>query len=140
MDYNYEQTPLSRSVFAGLAVGIIACLINLVYNYAFRDVTDYSLSTIVNVSSLIFASVLLPVVAGVIYYLLTMWTKAAANYIFIIIFGLLTAIVVVEAFGIQRSSNPVESMQFRWLYIGIMLVIGGLTTFMVPFFYTKNYF
>ncbi|HWB24478.1 MAG TPA: hypothetical protein VG738_03315 [Chitinophagaceae bacterium] len=140
MDYNYEQTPLSRSVFAGLAVGLIACLINLAYNYAFRDITDYSLSTIVNVSSLIFASVLLPVVAGVIYYFLTMWTKAAANYIFIIAFGLLTAIVIFNALGIQRSSNPVEAAQFRWLYIGIMLVIGGLTTFMIPFFYRKDYF
>jgi len=140
MDYNYKQTPLSQSVFSGLAVGILATLINLAYNYAVRGITEFSLSTIINVSSIIFASVLLPVFAGVIFYFLQLWAKAAGAYIFIILFAALTAFAVIKGLGIQRSSIPQESVDFRWLFIGIMLTIGGLTTFMVPWLYRKDYF
>jgi hypothetical protein len=140
MNYDYKQTPLSQAVFAGLFVGILATLINLAYNYAFRGITNFSLSTIVNVSSLIFGSVLLPVVAGVIFYFINLITKKGSSVIFTLLFGVLTVIVIVKALSIQRSPNPQESIEFRWLFAGVMLTIGGLTTFLVPYLYRKNYF
>ncbi len=141
MDYNYKQTPLSQAVFSGLFAGILAALINLAYNYIVRSATGFSLSSIINVSSIIFASVLLPVVAGVIFYFLNLWMKKrSAELLFIIVFALLTTFVVIKGFSVQRSNNPAEIIDFRWLFIGVMLTIGALTTFCIPYMYRKDYF
>lgn len=140
MNYNYRQTPLSQAIFSGLCAGIIAALINLAYNYAIRGITGFSPSSIINVSSLIFASVLLPVFAGVLFYFFTLWGKKAGGYIFSILFGLLTIFTVVKGLHINRTANPAEIIDFRWLFIGVMLVIGVLTTFFIPYFYRKDYF
>ena len=141
MDYNYKQTPLSQAVFSGLFAGIIAALINLVYNYIVRDVTGFSPSSFINVSSIIFASVLLPVVAGVVFYFLNLWMKKrSAALLFTVVFTLLTTLVVVKGLFIQRSAIPTEIIDFRWLFTGVMLTIGGLITFCIPYLYRKDYF
>ena len=51
MNYDYVETPLYKSVMAGLAVGIVATCANLLYGFIYKDVTQFSPSfAVINVT------------------------------------------------------------------------------------------
>lgn len=132
MNYDYPQTQFSKSVMAGAFAGIGATLINLAFDYFYRQASHFSPSTIINVSSIIFATMLVFVVAGLIYFAL----NKLSNYgtlIYIILFSALTAWCFYNGLRINRSSDPVEISQFRILYLGIEIPTGMLAAFFVPY-------
>lgn len=132
MDYEYSQTPLSKSVMAGLAAGITATLLNLVYNFIFRGITKLSLSvSVINVSTIIFATVLLCIIAGLIYYFIVLYLKQRAT-VFTTLFIVITVIAVILGLSFSISPEQNISRQFDGLYVGMVIITGICTGFLVP--------
>ncbi|MDE3144377.1 MAG: hypothetical protein KGL19_09500 [Bacteroidota bacterium] len=130
----YQQTVLSKSIQAGLFAGILSTIVCLAYDFIFRSITFFSLSpAMINVATIIFGSLLILLASGIIYYLLFTYLKKAGEFLYMALFIILTLICVNAALHFQRSADAHSSLQFRELFIGI-IIITGLATFVVPFF------
>ncbi len=131
MNYDYEQTGLSKCIMAGLATGIIIIPINLLYNYIYRHITSFSLSSIINVTFTIFASFIICILAGLLFYFIVPYLKKSKN-LYSLLFIIITIVVIFLGLHIQRSDNPVVSKQFRGLYLGDVIITGIATAFFIP--------
>jgi len=132
MTYDYPQTELSKSVMAGAFAGIGATLVNLAFDYFYRQSSQFSPSTIINVSSIIFATMLIFVIAGFIYFWLSRWGNMG-TIIYIALFSALTIYCFFSGLHINRSADPTEIAQFRVLYLGIEIPTGALAAFLIPY-------
>ncbi len=132
MNYDYPQSFFSKSILAGVFAGLAATLVNLAYNYFYRAAVQFYPSEIINVSTIIFVTMLLLTVCGLLYFFLTKLTKFA-NGIYIIIFGILAIYCFYIGLHINRSDNPIEISQFRGLYLGIEGLTGALAVFGIPY-------
>src|SRR3569832_1974684 len=94
------SSALLTGVFAGFA-GTIICLI---YNIIYRDDTGFLPSTIINVSSLIFAVNILFVFIGLIYFVCLRYLPKG-DVFFEGLFILLTVICLLMTAGAHRSDN-----------------------------------
>lgn len=140
MNYDYEQSPLSKSILSGVATGIIAAIANLLYNFIYRNITNFSMSWIINVSSIIFGSFILCVLAGLLFYFIVPYLKKKRN-IYTILFLIITVAVILLGLNIHRSDNPQLSEQFRGLYFGVVIILGICCTLLIPWFAShKNSF
>lgn len=99
---------------SGLFACIIITIANLIFNTIFRSITRFNPSQIVNVTSIIFVSILLSVVAGIFYYLLVPYAKKS-TVLFSVLFIVLTVFVTYVAFTVTRSNDIIVSSQFHWL-------------------------
>ena len=133
MNYDYTETPLSKSILAGVATGIIATVINLIYNFIFRGITHLSLEiTVINVSTVIFVTMILCLIAGFVYYGIVLYLRKSMG-IFVALFLAITAIAVVLGIGFHISTDANISQQFDSLYIGMVLITGLLGAFLIPY-------
>jgi len=132
-------TPFSKATLTGLFVGIIATLVCLVYNILYREQTGFSLSEIINVSSVIFMVNLLFVVLGVIYYwFIRAFRKGAIWYAVALL--LLTAFVFMKSLAVQRTADPLLNAEFQHLLAAIVLIAGVAGALGIPFlFYNKKF-
>ena len=137
MNYDYEQTDFSKAILAGLFAGITATLANLVYDFFYRDVTGFALSQIINVTSIILFSTLLLTIAGVIFHLFQHYLKNGSR-IYTVVFTLLTLISVYAGMHVQRSADPVITNEFKYLFLGVIVILGALAAFFIPYLYHHN--
>jgi hypothetical protein len=138
MTYDYPQTEFSKSVMAGAFAGIMATLVNLAFDYFYRQSSQFSPSTIINVSSIIFVTMIIFVLAGFIYFWLNKLSKAG-TVIYIALFSALTIYCFYMGLHINRSADPTEIAQFRTLYLGIEIPTGALAAFFVPYLVKHSY-
>jgi hypothetical protein len=141
MEEDFIKTRSTKSILAGLATGIIATVINLVYNYIYRDVTHFSLTiSYINITSIIFASILICMVAGLIYYMLVDYAHKS-SMLFSILFVVISALAAFAALGVQRTGNIQMEHQFQGLFLGMIIIIGISSAFMIPWLIKhKNWF
>lgn len=137
MEQASTQTHFSRSVLAGLFAGIIATLLNLIFNVFYREYTLFPLNDIINVSSLIFATCLVLTIAGVIYHYMDQYIKGG-TILFIVVFLILTLLLVRFDFHVQRSDNPVWNAEFSKLFLGVILISGLSTVLLIPYMVKKE--
>ena len=138
MNHDYEPTEFSKSLLAGVFAGIAATVLGLVYNAWFREKAGFSLSEIINVSTIIFILILMVTIAGLIFYLFHHYLRQGT----IIFQGaaiLVTILLAVGAMQVQRSSDPLISKEFRELLLGIICITGACTIFIIPFLYKRDY-
>ncbi len=132
MNYDYSETPLSKSVLAGLATGIIATVLNLIYNFICRGITKLSLSfSVINVSTIIFATVLLCIIAGLVYYFIVLYLKKSIK-IYVGLFVVITVIGILLGMTYHRSTDLNISRQFEGLYLGMVIITGLCGAFFIP--------
>jgi hypothetical protein len=132
MKAEIEQGPFYRSVMSGLLAGIVITIANLVFNGLYRSITSFNPSQFVNVTTIIFVSLLLSLVSGIIYYLLVPYAKKSSS-LFMILFVILTIVVTFVAFTVNRSSDPKVSAQFHGLFAGIAIITGLIDAFLIPY-------
>lgn len=132
MNYDYPQTRLSKTLLTGVFAGIVATLINLVYDYFYRDFVKFYPSEFINVSSIIFTTMLLFTLAGIIYFLLSKFIKHG-HIVYIVIFCVLTIISFVAGMHVNRASDPSINQAFRGLLLGTVAVTGLLVAFLIPY-------
>jgi len=139
MDYDFHQSPLSKALLTGLFAGFTATVFCLIYNLIYRESTAFSLSDIINVSSLIFAVNLVFLVIGAIYYgLIKSFRKG--ELIFIVVFALLTIFFAWKAEGVQRSANELLNSEFRQLLLGVVIIMGVSAAVLIPFLFHNKKF
>ncbi len=139
MDYEFEQSPLSKGILVGLFAGIVATCLCLLFDIVYRMITGFAMSELINVSSIIFITNLLLLVLGLIYFAL----KRAFTYgglICIVGFILLGAFTVYKAEFVERSTNPEQSAAFAGLLIGLLIIIGLCSFLLLPLLYTNKWF
>jgi len=134
MNYDYKQTDFSKALLSGLFAGIVATLANLAYDFFYRDITEFQLSQIINVPSIILASTLLLTIAGLIFYFFQHYIKKG-SILYRIIFFILTLGCIYLSMQVQRSSDPIISNEFKWLLTGVVAILGGLAVFFIPYLF-----
>jgi hypothetical protein len=132
MIYHYnQQSYLSKTVLAGVFAGIAGTLMNLGYDFIFRMRTEFPLSQVVNVSTIIFSTMLFFTVAGVVYFFLSRVKKGELLYIVLLL--ALGALSMKGVAGVNRSPIALISEEFRYLIFGILGINFLLATFGIPY-------
>ena len=132
MNHDYQPTEFSRTLLTGVFTGIIATCVNLVYNFIYRGVEGFYPSEIINVSSIIFMTMIIFVAGALAFYMLNNTVKGG-NVVYILVFSLLTIICLYFSSHVNRSSNPIEIVQFRGLLLGTVALTGVMLTVLVPY-------
>lgn len=127
-------TKFSKSILTGLFAGIVATLICLGYDVFYREGTRFPLSSIINVSSLIFFTNIVFVVIGVIYYGF-LKTGKKGELFYIIAFVLLTIYFAFGAMSSHRSDDPLLNTEFHQLLLPIVIIMGAIAAFGIPFLF-----
>lgn len=136
MEPNFSSPNVYRPLMAGLFVGILATVFNIFYDVVYRESTGFELSTIINVSTLIFGTLLLLLIAGTIYAVLQRITKQA-TIIYLVLFALLIILCLRFALHVYRTDDPVENSEFHQLFSAIV-IITGLASLCVPLLAKKG--
>lgn len=132
MNYEVEQGPFYKSLMSGLFGGIVVTLVNLMYNFVYRGITRFNPSQLINVTSIIFVSILLSMVAGIIYYAIVPYGKKN-KIVYNVLFIVLTVFITYTAFTVHRSSDILVSSQFHGLLAGIVIITGITDAFLIPY-------
>ncbi len=133
MTYDYpQQSYLSKTILAGVFAGIAATLGNLAYDYFFRTFSQFGLSQIINVSTIIFSTMLFFSVTGLAYFFASKFIKKG-HIVYIVVFAILTLFCIQWGMHVNRSSDPKVSADFRILLLGIFSITGIIATFFVPY-------
>jgi hypothetical protein len=114
--------------------GFIITLINLFYNVGYRELEGFSKALLVNVSSIIFTTMLVLLAMGFIFYLLTEYISKG-SLLFSVFIIAITVVLIILTIGSQKNGF---SSGFDGLYIGLELITGTLTAFLVPYFSTHT--
>jgi hypothetical protein len=132
MDYEFGKPPfLTVSLFAGLFSGFVLTIVNLIYDFIYRDITQYAYSQIINVSSIIFMSMLLLVIAGFIYFFLVKFIKHG-ELLYLLFFIAATAIVCITILSHQYAAP--YSGGFKYLSFGVVVITGLFAIVGLPYF------
>ncbi len=128
----------TNSMMTGLFIGIIDTLICLAYNIGYRNFTGYTPSTLVNVSSLIFAVNLLLLLTGMIYFLFRK-VFGGKDYIYIVLAVLFTGFLIWKTEIGHRFANATVNAESKGLLLGIILILGA-SSISLPFFSRSKFF
>lgn len=137
MNYDYPQTDLSRSLLAGVFAGIIATFANIIFIAVFRYFTKFFEFNIMDVSTAIFGTMLLLITCGIFFYFFAHYLKQGINLYRVVVF-LITGVIVYAAMRINPPGNVTVPSQFRFLFIGTQLIIGGLAAFLIPYLFRHD--
>lgn len=125
------MTLLSKAVLGAVFTGLFVTLANLVYDYVYRDITNYAFSEIINVPSLIFFSMLTLLVAGVIYFVVKKLLGSDVWYM--LFFVTLTVVGLFIHLGTTMPNGAPISTNAHGLTIGVFLITGLAAAFVVPY-------
>ena len=128
----------TNAMMSGLFIGIIDTLICLAYNIGYRDFTGYTPSTLVNVSSLIFAVNLLLLITGMVYFLFRK-VFGGKDYIYVVLAVLFTGFLAWKTEVGHRFTDATVNAQSKGLLLGIVLILGA-SAILLPFFYRSKFF
>lgn len=133
------RTRFSDMVLTGLFAGMAATLLCMIYYLAFKSITGFPLSSLLNVSSLIFVINVIFLCIGFLYYWLSDKSKKP-DLLYIIVSIALTAIAIVLTFTAHRSDIKLINNEFHELLSGILVIMGLTAAFGIPFLYHNRYF
>jgi len=137
MKYDYPQTDLSRSVLGGLFAGIIAAAANMVFVFVYRAIAEFHQFNSVDVTVIVFGSLLLCIVCGLIFYWFVHYLKSGIMFYRIAVF--IVTIAIIYAGIVVRSSVVGEvPVDFRVIVIGTQVIIGGLAEFLIPYLFSHD--
>ena len=138
METPHVHSRFYRAMLTAVFSGIMATVLCLAYDIFYRDATGFSPSGFITVSSIIFIVNIIFLVAGVIYAIFLQSFKKA-DLIFDVVFVLLIAFLIWVTLGVQRTPIHQEAVQFRGLFIGILVIIG-LGMIAIPVLYHNRKF
>jgi hypothetical protein len=133
------NTTFSDTILTSVFAGIVATLLCMAYYLGFKEVTGFPLSSLINVSSLIFITNVLFLFIGFIYYFCVR-SSAKGELLFIVLFVLLTILSIWSAYQIHRSNDSLLNLQFHELLTGIFAIIGVTSFIGIPFLFHNKMF
>jgi hypothetical protein len=132
------QFKFSKAVLTAVFAGFVATVVCLIFNIWYRGSSGYQPSSLINVSSLIFAINTLFLVIGVTYYgFLKAFPKGDIFYF--IAFAFLIAFCIWKTAGVDRTDDPQQNGQFRTLLDGI-IIISGIGALAIPILFRNKVF
>jgi len=135
---NDQDNMFTKAMMTGLFVGIFDTVICLVYNIGYRDFTGYLPSSLVNVSSLIFAVNLLLLLTGMLYFLFRKVFGGRDNF-YIVMGVLFTTFLAWKTETGHRFADATVNAESKGLLLGIVLILG-VSAILLPFFYRSKFF
>jgi hypothetical protein len=135
---NERHSIFFKAIMTGLFVGIIDTLICLIYNIAYRDITGYLPSSLINVSSLIFMVNILLFVLGIAFFFFLRASRRG-EILFEVVTLALTAWLVWKTTSLTRFGDPKLDTGFRGLLGGIILILG-VSAACIPLLYRSRRF
>lgn len=137
--YNFRKSVFYRAFMTAVFVGLIATVVTMLYDLIFVQYLGFPLSAIISVSSLIFGVNIIFLIVGVLYYLFVASLKKG-DIFFILLFVLLTAFLAWRSEHAHRTLDYTVNHQFRNLLAGIVIIIGTMAAFLVPWLYHSKKF
>jgi len=131
MKTEFKKPFVSKAVLAGLFTGYIVTVADLFYNVIYRESVGYSRDLLVNVSSIIFGTMILSLALGFLFYFLARsFNSGRLLFTAIIFLGTLIVVGATLHFhwqdGIPKGSDG--------LLCGLEMITGFATAFLVPYF------
>src|SRR4051812_41837883 len=118
MDNEIKTAWIYKPMIAAVLAGYIGTILNLVYDVVFRDSAGLVLSGFISVSSIIFATMLIVMIAGTIYAILGRFIRRP-TIVFEVIFIIITVLCAFGTFHIHRSDDAQQNLEFQELLLGI---------------------
>lgn len=139
MDYTTNSS-FSRALMTGLAIGIAATILCLLYNlfYRYDATSEFVSSDFVNVSSTIFGVNIIFVVFGLILAAVVRAGRVA-EIVYALVFVVLTIVGVVAALHVHPSIYADQNQRFHGLLAGMIIIVGAGAA-LLPFFYHNKGF
>jgi len=132
--YNFEPSLLTKCVLGATFAGLLAVAADETFNLLYRMFSGYFPSDFFNVSTLIFGTMILFLVAGILYFFLMKLVPGIANIVYTVAILAFTIFLFISALQLQRFTQPEMAAQFRFLTAGMVLIVGVMTAFLVPYF------
>lgn len=137
MSNEFDLSKAYKPLMAGVFAGIIASFLNLVFDIYYRQATEFQLSQIINVASIIFGTMLILTFFGVVLAVMELFIKRV-TIPYMIVSILLTLVCIRFALHVHRAADPVLTGEFRGLLTGIFIIIGLFASFLVPYLAKKD--
>src|ERR1700754_3355990 len=122
-DFSYHPD-ISRSLLGGVFSGMVATVICLVYSVFYERATNF-VAVSVNVSTIIFAVLILFVFSASVYHLLCVQLKLP-TVVYILLYAAITFYCMLQTADIQSTDNPLSAKDLKGLLFGIELICGSL--------------
>jgi hypothetical protein len=120
---NDQENIFTRAMMTGLFIGVVDTLICLAYNIGYRNLTGYTPSELINVSSLIFGVNLILLATGMLYFVfIRLFGKK--DFVFIAVFVLLTIFLIWKADTGHRFEDYVVNKGWKGLILGVVAILG----------------
>ncbi|MBS1761472.1 MAG: hypothetical protein JSR00_01225 [Bacteroidetes bacterium] len=130
MNYDYKPTEMSRSIMAGLFAGLGSVLAILIFNFIYRDITGFSASGIINISSISFSVLIFFLIAGVIFEVFHHAFKKG-TLIFEIVAAVATILTIIASLSVPGKLR-------EGMVLGIVIISGIFLTIILPRLYSSN--
>jgi hypothetical protein len=131
LNYEFEQTNLSRCLLAGVLAGVVTVVINILQIFFFGiSAVESSYSLLINPFS-IFLGGIIPTFLGALSYSFFFRMKDR-DIIYTVIFGLLTFILAKMSYRLHLKNQSLE-ISFHEIFVNMIVVTGLVTTFIIPF-------
>jgi hypothetical protein len=137
MNYDYPQSDLSRGVLSGLFTGIVSAAVNLLFMLIYRGITGFQDFNGIDITVIIFGSMLLSIACGIIFYFFVHYMKKGISFYRIIVFAI-TVLIVYFGLTLRRSIIGDVPNEFRVLVIGTQVFIGLLAAFLIPYLFRHD--
>jgi hypothetical protein len=136
---NDKFTPAYRAILTAVFVGIADALISLIFNIAYRSGGADFPQDLVNVSYLIFGTVFLFFVVGLLFMGLHLLSQKG-SLIFIVLFATLTLIAFVAVGSAHLADSEIENHRYHGMLRGLILIDGITAAALIPYFYSSPKF
>jgi hypothetical protein len=135
---NEQENIFIRAMLTGLFIGVVDTLICLSYNIGYRDLTGYTPSALINVSSLIFGVNLILLLIGMLYFVfIRLFGKR--DIVFIAVFVLLTLFLIWKANTGHRFEDYALNKEWKGLILGVVAILG-VSASVLPFCFHSRFF
>lgn len=138
MDNKNAYPPFFKSIIIGLFAGVLATIVCLLFNAAYKSATNHTSAEMINVLSLIFIVNLIFLCIGILHFFLKKFK--GGELIYIALFVLLTILCIWKASSAHPSANAVINSQFKNLLEGVIIINGIFAFALIPFlFHSKKF-
>jgi magnesium-transporting ATPase (P-type) len=137
LNYDYKQSDLSRSVLGGLFSGIVATVLNMIFVYAYRFISDFEDFQGFDLTVIVFGTLLLSLACGVVFYLFVHYMKRGVTAYRIAVF-IITLLIIYLGLTLRQSIRGEVPMDFRIIVVITQVVIGGLAAFLIPYLFRHD--
>jgi len=137
MNYEYTQTDFSRGILSGLFAGLIACVANTVFVLAYRAATSFYEFNGIDVTVIVFGSILQLIVCGWLFYLFVHYLRKGVSFYRLVVL-LITVLIFFIGIMIRRSVMGSSPDEFKTMVVGTQVIIGCLAAFFIPYLFRHD--